>query len=115
MSLWIQCSNHTQALLVNPTLCKKANKALNWIRKNLNKCENSVKVSYYLIIVRPLLEYASCMCLGSHQIYLIQDILKKSKGVLHDGSYQTVVPIEQCDSNAEFTWMAYIRHCVLTD
>jgi len=62
-------SYHIQAL------CKKANKTLNFIRRNLNKCDKSIKASAYLTIVRPLLEYASCVW-DPYQKYLIHDIEK---------------------------------------
>ena len=67
-------SHHIQAL------CKKANKTLNFIRRNLNKCNRSIKASTYLTIIRPLLEYTSCVW-DLHQIYLIHDIEKIQRRV----------------------------------
>jgi len=69
-------SHHIQAL------CKKANKTLNFMRRNLNKCNRSIKASAYLTITRPLLEYASCAW-DPHQIasYIWFMTLRKSKGV----------------------------------
>ena len=56
-------------------MCKKANKSLNVIRRNLSKCHQDVKISAYLTIVRPLLEYAACIW-DPHQEYLIYEIEK---------------------------------------
>ena len=56
-------------------ICKKANKSLNFIRRNLSKCHQDVKISTYLTIVRPLLEYAVCIR-DTYQEYLIYEIEK---------------------------------------
>jgi len=74
------------------TLCKKANKTLNFIQQNLNKCNRSIKASAYLTIIRPLLEYASCVW-DPHQIcmYIWFMTLRKSKSMQLDGSCWTIV------------------------
>ena len=46
-----------------------------FIRRNLSKCHQDVKISPYLTIVRPLLEYAGCIW-DPHQEYLIYEIEK---------------------------------------
>ena len=43
------------------TMCKKANKSLNFVRRNLSKCHQDIKINAYLNIVRPVLQYASCV------------------------------------------------------
>ena len=57
------------------TMCKKANKSFNFIRRNLSKCHQDVKISAYLTIIRPLLEYAACIW-DPHQEYLVYEIEK---------------------------------------
>ena len=54
------------------TICKKANKSLNFIRRNLSKCHQDVKISASLTIVHPLLEYAACIW-DPYQEYLIYE------------------------------------------
>jgi hypothetical protein len=41
-------------------VCSKANKALGFIRRQLGKCSQEVKLKAYLNLVRPHLEYAAC-------------------------------------------------------
>jgi len=73
------------------TLCKKQIRLLNFIWQNLNKCDRSIEASSYLTIIRPLLEYASCVW-DPFQVYIIWLMkLKKSKGVLLGGSCWTIV------------------------
>ena len=57
------------------TMCiyKKANKSLNFIRRNLSKCHQDVKISAYLTIIWHLLEYAACIR-DPHQIYKTEKI-----------------------------------------
>ena len=61
-------------------MCIKANKSLNFIRRNLSKCHQDVKISAYLNIVHPLLEYAACIW-DPHQQYLIYEIKKIQRRV----------------------------------
>lgn len=78
------------------SICQKANKTLNFIRRNLYKCDGSVKASAYLTIVRPLLEYAACVW-DPHQVYLIHDIEKvqrrAARWVLSDYNYNSSVTL----------------------
>ena len=57
------------------SICNKANKSLNFLRRNLSKCSINVKENAYLTIVRPLLEYAACVW-DPYQEYLIYDLEK---------------------------------------
>jgi hypothetical protein len=41
-------------------ICSKANRALGFIRRQLGKCSQEVKLKAYTALVRPHLEYASC-------------------------------------------------------
>jgi len=41
-------------------ICSKANRALGFIRRQLGKCSQEVKLKAYTSLVRPHLEYASC-------------------------------------------------------
>ena len=41
-------------------ICGKANRALGFIKRQLGKCTQEVKLKAYLTLVRPHLEYASC-------------------------------------------------------
>ena len=43
----------------------KASQVFNFLWRNLSNCSSSVKASAYLTIVRPIIEYASMICLGS--------------------------------------------------
>ena len=57
------------------TMCKKANKSLNFIyrkSRNLSKCHQDVKISSYLTIECHLLEYTACNLIN--QEYLIYEI-----------------------------------------
>jgi len=47
---------NTQVHLV----CKKANNALSFLKRNLYSCQREVKAEAYQIYVRPILEYATC-------------------------------------------------------
>ena len=42
-------------------LAVKASKVLNFIKHNLSKCSSETKASAYLSLVRPIMEYASCV------------------------------------------------------
>ena len=44
---------------VDHIISSKATRMLNFIRRNLCKCNNEVKCMAYLSLIRPLLEYAS--------------------------------------------------------
>ena len=41
-------------------ICKKANSALSFLRRNLLSCNSKIKSDAYLMYVRPILEYAIC-------------------------------------------------------
>ena len=56
-------------------MCKKANKSLNFVRQNLSKCHQDVKISAHFTIVQLLLEYAACIW-GPYKEYLIYEIEK---------------------------------------
>ena len=51
----------------------KATKTLNFVKWTLYQCESSVKVSAYITLVRPILEYANIVW-DPHQQYLIDSI-----------------------------------------
>ena len=42
-------------------LAVKATKVLNFIKCNLSNCSSETKASAYLSLVRPIMEYASCV------------------------------------------------------
>ena len=42
-------------------VCKKANNTLSFLRRNLSSCQREVKAEAYLMYVRPILEYATCV------------------------------------------------------
>ena len=67
-------------------MCKKANKSLNFIRQNLSKCHQDIKISAYLTAVRPLLEYAACIW-DPHQEYLIYEIEKIQRRAARLGTF----------------------------
>ena len=67
-----QCNGHTILLLC---ICKKASKALNFIRRNLSKCSTKVKYATYLTLVQPIMEYAASV-LAPH-VLSVFDLLFK--------------------------------------
>ena len=78
-------------------MCSKANRSLNFLRRNLSKCssDTDIKENAYLTIVRPTLEYAACVW-DPYQEYLIQYNIEKIKccaarWVLSDYSYYSSV------------------------
>ena len=84
------------------SMCSKANRSLNFLRRNLSKCssDTDIKENAYLTIVRPTLEYAACVW-DPHQEYLIYDIEKiqrrAARWVLSDYSYySSVTDILKC-------------------
>ena len=52
-------------------LAIKASKVLNFIKRNLSNCSSETKASAYLSLVRPIMEYASCVW-DPHEIVNIQ-------------------------------------------
>ena len=72
----------------------KASKTLNFLRYNLYKCSEDVKVSASLTIVRSLLEYASLVWDPHHITYIAISLKRYSKeqpGELLDVMIGTVV------------------------
>jgi len=65
----MQWSHHIQ------TMCTKANRSLNFLSRNLNKCNGIVKENAHLTTVRPSLEYTACIWDPYHE-YLVYDIKK---------------------------------------
>ena len=51
----MQWSSHINNLAV------KVSKVLNFIKRNLSNCSSETKASAYLSLVRPIMEYASCV------------------------------------------------------
>ena len=43
-------------------MCTKANRTLGFLRRNLYQCPLDVKEAAYRGLVRPILEYSSCIC-----------------------------------------------------
>ena len=54
-------------------ICNKANKSLNFLKRNLSKCSINVKENACLTKVRPLLEFAACVW-DPYQEYLIYNL-----------------------------------------
>jgi len=50
----------------------KANKILNFLKRNLNGCSSSVKASAYLMLVRPSMEYAAAIWDPYHHNDILQ-------------------------------------------
>ena len=66
------------------SMCSKANRSLNFLRRNLSKCSSDIKENAYLTIVRPTLEYAACVWdpYQEYLIYVIEKILHAARWVL---------------------------------
>ena len=43
------------------TTAKKATTSLNFVKRNLHSCQSTVKDKCYRSLVRPIMEYASCV------------------------------------------------------
>ena len=56
-------------------MCTKANKTLGFLRRNLYQCPQDVKEAAYRGLVRPILEYGSCVW-DLQGVYLQQEIEK---------------------------------------
>ena len=59
-------SSHTKHIIT------KANKTLNFLKRNLNSCSSSVKASAYLTLVRPSMEYAAAVWDPYHHNDILQ-------------------------------------------
>ena len=53
----------------------KTSKVLNFIKRNLSNCSSETRASAYLSLVRPIMEYASCVW-DPHEIVNIQALEK---------------------------------------
>ena len=56
-------------------MCNKANRTLGFLRQNLYRCPQDVKDAAYKGLVRPILEYGSCLW-GPQGVVLQQEIEK---------------------------------------
>ena len=56
-------------------MCTKANRTLCFLRRNLYQCHQDVKEAAYKGLVRPVLEYASCV--WDPQGLVLQEEIKK--------------------------------------
>ena len=54
-----------------------ASKVLNFIKHNLSNCSSATKASAYLSLVRPIIEYASCVW-DPHEIVNIQKVQRRA-------------------------------------
>ncbi len=75
-------------------ICARANRALGFIRRQLGKCSQEVKLKAYTTLVRPHLEYASCAWdphTDSHinQIEMVQH--RAARFILNQHSWQDSV------------------------
>ena len=61
-------------------LAVKASKVLNFIKRNLSNCSSETKASAYLSLVRPIMEYASCVW-DPHEFVNIQALEKVQRAV----------------------------------
>ena len=75
-------------------LATRASRVLNCIRRNLHNCSSVTKASAYLSLVRPIMEYASCVW-DPHKIINIQALEKvqrrAARWVLSDYGRQSSV------------------------
>ena len=69
--------------------------------RNLNKC-SQVKVSAYILLVCPHMEYTCINCMRSIPNYLYKIVLKKSNIEREDGLHQTTADLA-----------AYLTYCNL--
>ena len=56
-------------------MCTKANRILGFLRRNLYQCRHDVKEASFKRLVRPVLEYGSCVW-DPQGVVLQQEILK---------------------------------------
>ena len=88
-------SSHTKHIIT------KANKTLNFLKRNLNSCSSSVKASAYLTLVRPSMEYAAAVWDPYHHndILQLEKVQRRAaRWVLNDYNIDTVQS-QQCYNN----------------
>ena len=80
-------------------VANKATRVLNFLKRHLSKCSTAIKASAYLLLVRPLMEYA-CAVWDPHYlshiyiyIYIYINIGRRYKGELPDGLYLIIVTV----------------------
>ena len=75
-------------------VANKATRMLNFLKRHLSKCSSHVKASAYLLMVRPVMEYA-CVVWDPHyqtQISLLEKVQwRAARWVLSDYSYHSSV------------------------
>ena len=74
-------------------ITNKATRMLNFLKRHLSKCSPNVKASAYLLMVRPLMEYA-CVVSDPHyqsQVSVLERFKDVLRWVLSDYSYHSSV------------------------
>ena len=74
-------------------VANKATSMLNFLNRHLSKCSSNIKVSAYLLMVRPLMEYA-CIVWDPHyqsQVSVLEKFKDVLRLVLSDYSYHSSV------------------------
>ena len=94
-------------------LAIKASKVLNFIKRNSSNCSSETKASAYLSLVRPIMEYASCVW-DPHEIVNIQALEKvhwrTARWVLSEyGRHSSVTSML-----AQLGWPTLQHHCFMS-
>ena len=113
LSSWIQfnCNEHTYlGVMLDDYLswstyitnvANKATRVLNFVKHHLSKCSSNVKASAYLLMVRPLMEYA-CVVWDPHyqsQVSVLEKVQRCAvRWVLSDYSYHSSI-------SSMFNWL----------
>ena len=75
-------------------VANKATRMLNFLKRHLSKCSSNIKASAYLLMVRPLMEYA-CVVWDPHyqsQVSVLEKVQRRAaRWVLSDYSYHSSV------------------------
>ena len=76
------------------SVANKATRMLNFLKRHLSKCSSHVKASAYLLMVRPVMEYASVVWDPYYQTQksILEKVQRRAAGwVLSDYSYHSSV------------------------
>ena len=83
-------SSHTVS---QSCVANKATRMLNFIKRHLSKCSTATKASAYLLLVRPLMEYAcTSACIVWDPYYLLHiQYWRRYREELPDGLYLIII------------------------
>ena len=94
MYLGVMLDDHLSWSIHVTNVANKTTRMLNFLKRHLSKCSSYVKASAYLLMVRPLMEYA-CVVWDPHyqsQVSVLEKVQRSAvRWVLSDYSYHSSV------------------------